>query len=201
MTRRTIQLLILRPVLFLLGLRVRGRAHLETGGPAIVIANHNSHLDTAALLAAVPNHLIPRVHPAAATDYFLRNRMLSWISLHLIGIIPVDRSGVHPDPLAECSRALGRGEIVVLFPEGSRGEPDVPQRFRRGIAHLMAAHPEVPVIPVHIRGAATVLPKGAKIPLPMGIEVTVGRPVQAPSAMSIAATTGLVEKAVWDLAV
>lgn len=198
--RRVIQLLLLRPMMFLLGLQVQGRANLDLPGPAIVVANHNSHMDTAALLAAVPNGALPRVHPAAAADYFLKRRVLAWISVHIIGIVPVDRSGATADPLENCNTALRRGEIVIIFPEGSRGEPGVAQHFKRGIAHLLNANPGVPLIPVHIEGAGHVLPKGSKVPIPLGIEVTVGEPIRSAAPLPIAEATRLVEEAVWSLA-
>jgi 1-acyl-sn-glycerol-3-phosphate acyltransferase len=198
--RRLIQLLVLRPTMFLLGLQVQSRANLDVRGPAIVVANHNSHLDTAALLAAVPNKALPRVHPAAAADYFLKSKLLAWISIRIIGIVPVDRTGATVDPLEDCSAALRRGEIVVIFPEGSRGEPGVAQHFKRGIAHLLNANPGVPLIPVHIEGAGRVLPKGSKVPVPLGIDVTVGEPMWPAVPMPIAETTRLVEEAVWNLA-
>ena len=198
--RRIIQLLVLRPMMFVLGLQVQGRVSLGLSGPAIVVANHNSHMDTAALLAAVPNGSLPRVHPAAAADYFLKSKLLAWISIHIIGIVPVDRTGATGDPLEDCNAALRRGEIVIIFPEGSRGEPGVPQQFRRGIAHLLNANPRIPLIPVHIEGAEHVLPKGAKVPIPLGINVTVGEPLWPSVPMPIAETTQLVEEAVWSLA-
>lgn len=198
--RRIIQLCLLRPVMVLLGLQVEGEENLDVTGPAIVVANHNSHLDTAALFAAVPNRAISRVHPAAAADYFLKNRLLAWISLHVIGIVPVDRSGLHTDPLASCGAALRRGEILVIFPEGSRGEAEVAQHFKRGIAHLVRANPGVPVIPVHIHGAGHVLPRGSKIPVPLGIDLIIGKPMHLDTTLPVAEATRRVEEAVWSLA-
>mgnify|MGYP001813509603 CR=1 FL=1 len=198
--RRIIQAVALRPIMRLLGLHIRGRNHLDIPGPAILVANLNSHVDTAALMAAVPNRILPRVRPAAAADYFLRNRFAAWLSTRLVGIVAVDRCGTTEDPLRGCTAALRRGEIVIVFPEGTRGQPEVPQPFRRGVAHLIRANPDVPVIPIRIVGAGRVLPKGARFPRHLGIQVTVGTPLSLEPSGPIAATTESVEEAVWSLA-
>ncbi len=71
--RRLFAILVLRPVaIMMLGMTVRGRENLPTVGPAIVIANHNSHLDTLVLLSLMPYRHIDIVRPVAAADYFLK---------------------------------------------------------------------------------------------------------------------------------
>ena len=84
---------VVRPVLTLmLGAHVRRRDLLPTRGPAIIVANHNSHLDTLTILAMFRLRDLPRLRPAAAADYFLRSRLGAWFALNIIGIIP-DRAG------------------------------------------------------------------------------------------------------------
>ncbi len=197
--RRFLHLAVVRPAMAILGLRVVGRRRLDVCGPAIVVANHNSHIDTAALLAAFPGRTVARVRPAAAADYFLRNKPLAWFVTRIVGIVPVNRSGGAESALRWCGEALRRGDIVVLFPEGTRGKPGQASRFRRGVAVLAAEHPDVPLIPVHIAGAGDVLPKGSWLPIPMGVELTVGEPITASRSLPATMLTARIERAVWNL--
>lgn len=171
--------LVARPViLFWLGMTVRHRERLPTRGPAIVAANHNSHLDTVALLSLFPLDRVPLVRPVAAADYFMKAGFMRWFSLNVVGIIPVIRGGVAQgvDPLDECYRALERDEILLIFPEGTRGEPEQMADLKSGISYLAKRFPNVPVFPVFMRGLGKSMGKGTFIPIPFFVDVFVGRP-------------------------
>jgi len=173
-------LFIVRPVVYLmLGLNVQQRELLPTKGPAILAANHNSHLDTLALMALYPLSALHRLRPVAAADYFLRNRFTSWLSLNLIGIIPLDRQGqVDKDKVFEqCQQALGDDQILLLFPEGSRGDPEQLQPLRKGIYHLARCHAGTTVTPIALHGLGRALPKGGSMIVPFNCDVVIGSPL------------------------
>ena len=177
--KRTLQyvffLLIVRPVLLIvLGMNVRGRECLPEKGPAVIVANHNSHLDTLTLMALFPLKDLHRLRPAAAADYFLANKWLKWFAFNIINIIPLTRGGVRKNPLADLEAALDRDEILLLFPEGSRGEPEKRAEFKRGVAFLAKARPEVPVYPVFMHGLGKALPRGSFILVPFNCDVFAG---------------------------
>lgn len=173
--------LVIRPVLLiLLGVNLRGREKLPASGPAVLAANHNSHLDTLTLIALFPLRDLPRIRPVAAMDYFLKNRFLAWFATNIIGILPIDRqSGAREgaNPLAACEEALARGDILILFPEGSRGEPERLSGFKKGIAHLARGCPGVPVFPIFMHGLGRALPKGSFILVPFNCDIAVGDPL------------------------
>ena len=173
-------LLVAYPVVLLwLGLHVRHRERLPLRGPALVVANHNSHLDILVLLSLFPLLGIARVQPVAAADYFLRNRFLKWFSLHLVGIIPIARSltNLESHPLDGCFQALERGQILIIFPEGTRGETERMAQLKYGIWYLAKRFPQVPVIPVFMHGLGKSMPKGSWLPLPLFIRIAIGKPL------------------------
>ncbi|WP_042283227.1 lysophospholipid acyltransferase family protein [Citrobacter sedlakii] len=173
--RTLFTLCVVWPVIWLwLGLRVRHRERLPTHGPAIIVANHNSHMDVFALLSLFSLRRQGQVHPVAAADYFLRNKWMAWFALNILNIIPVMRKGGDANPLARCEQALREGKTLILFPEGTRGEPGKLAPLKSGLWHLSQRFPEVPIIPVWLTGTERVMAKGNRIPLPLFIDVSIG---------------------------
>lgn len=172
--------LVVRPLtLVILGLNVRNRGRLPEAGPAVLVANHNSHLDVVTLMSMFPLRMLPKLRPVAAQDYFFRNALLKWFALRIIGILPIDREmrSRRRDPLSGINESLQRGEMVILFPEGSRGLPEQLGDFKFGVAHVAKKNPEVPVVPVFMHGLGKILPRGEALLVPFFVDVFVGEPV------------------------
>jgi 1-acyl-sn-glycerol-3-phosphate acyltransferase len=82
-----------------------------------------------------------------------------------------------PDPIQMMVDVLEKGESLILFPEGSRGEPEKFQKFKRGVGLVLEKCPDVPYIPVYMKGLGKILPKGDAIPVPFDSYMHVGKPV------------------------
>lgn len=172
-------LLIVRPLtLIVLGIHIRHRERLPEKGPAILVANHNSHLDTLVMMTLFPLRMLNRIRPVAAADYFLKNRWLAWFSLNIMHIIPLRRKGgqKNRDLFQGITTALAQGDLVILYPEGSRGEPERLQKYKSGIYHLARECPDVPIYPIFMHGLGKALPKGDPILVPFFCDVFVGEP-------------------------
>ncbi len=178
--RRAAIVVLFRPLARIFtGADIIGRQRLPLKGPAILVANHASHVDTLLLLTIYPSKALDRVRPAAAADYFLKGALMSWFSRRILNIVPVarDRVAAGDDVLAPARAALAAGDILLVFPEGTRGDGEELAKLKNGVSRLVAAFPDAPVIPIWLQGAARVLPKGAAVPVPMNCTVLVGEPV------------------------
>jgi len=170
----------------LLGLQVRHPERLPTHGPAILVANHNSHLDALVLMALYPLNMAPRLRPVANEQYFLQQHpALAWFARRVLNIIPVACQSQLRDSreiadyrafLHRCDAALTQHQILILFPEGSRGQPESLSEFHSGIAHLAKRHPTVPVVPIFLQGFGKAMPKGDPLLVPFVCQVAIGLP-------------------------
>lgn len=168
------------PVLRLLRPTVTGLAGVPDDRGVVLAANHVSNLD---------NYLLSSVSPRPV--WYLGKRELARGLLGAFniatGMVPVDRGSGDHAALDRIVGLLRAGEIVAVFPEGTRSPTGELFRFRSGvarIAHLSAS----PVVPVGIVGTATVWPRRGRPhlrrPRPGVLEVHFGAAVDPPSEAS-----------------
>ncbi|MDS1269514.1 lysophospholipid acyltransferase family protein [Lipingzhangella sp. LS1_29] len=124
-------------------------------GPCVVVANHSSHADTPALLAALGARRSVAV--AAAADHWFARPLRSIACRLLVGGFPVRRDGGGGADLTAASWILLSGGIVVVYPEGTRSRGGDLGHFHSGAARL-AAHAGVPMIPAAVSGTRSLCP-------------------------------------------
>ena len=145
---------------------------------SIVIANHNSHLDVFVLFSLFPLIRISKVRAVAAGDYFSAG-FKGFGARYFFNALLIERKGgVSPaEALKPVEEALERGESLLIFPEGTRGEPGVLSPFKPGIGALMESFPDVPVYPVCLKGIAKTMPRDSYLPVPFSVKVNRLEPV------------------------
>jgi 1-acyl-sn-glycerol-3-phosphate acyltransferase len=161
------------------GTTVRYSGRAPAPGPRVYFANHGSHLDFVVLWSCLPRALRPRTRPVAAADYWERSSIRRRIA-RLFNPVLIDRraSDRRANALEAMAGALGAGDSLILFPEGTRGRDGEVSRFRGGLYGLARRRPDVELVPVSIDGLDRVLPKGAWLPAPLPSTVTFGPPLQ-----------------------
>jgi 1-acyl-sn-glycerol-3-phosphate acyltransferase len=187
---------------------VRAEVRLEVAGverltglgeqAAVLTPNHTSHLDTAALLTALPADLRGRTVVAAAADYFFTSWWKAAGTALAFGTVPIERRGGAPTTTP--ARLLADGWNVVVFPEGTRSADGWPSRFRPGAAAL-ALSAGAPVVPVAVRGSHQAMPRGRSWPAPgrPRVRVRFGDPVWARPGEDARALTARVQAEVARL--
>ncbi len=155
------------------GFRVTGSAPYEA---MVVAANHQSHADTPALLAAMPAPYKPVV--VAADDYWFGSGWRRSLLAFAIGGVPVDRvsGGGYASLVAGAEKVLGAGSSLLVFPEGTRSLDGTLGPLHGGALRL-AREFEVPLLPIAVVGTHSLLPKRGR-PRPGPVEVRVGTAIQ-----------------------
>ena len=158
---------------------IEGIENIPRSGPALVAFNHIAYLDP--LAAAYVIDRAKRIPRFLAKHELFEDKRIAWV-LKGAKQIPV-RRGTQDAPMALDSAlaAVERGEIIVIFPEGTiTKDPELhPMEGKTGISRL-AIQSGAPVIPAAVWGTANIWPKGyAKRWRPrQDIAVRVGKPVE-----------------------
>lgn len=153
------------------GLRIEGREHIPETGAAILAANHRSFLDPVIIGVAVRRPL----HFMAKEELF-RFRLFAWF-LRAYQAFPVGRGRADLQAIKQAVSVLQEGELVLIFPEGTRGDGRRLGPAKPGIG-LIAARSHAPVVPAFHRGTERALPRGAWIPRPHRVTVRFGPPLR-----------------------
>ncbi|WP_040164130.1 lysophospholipid acyltransferase family protein [Microbacterium gorillae] len=156
---------------------VTGRVHIPRTGAAILASNHLSFADSIFL----PLMIDRPVSFLAKSDYFTGKGIKGWATRMFFkgtGQLPIDRSGgkASEASLNTGLRVLGRGDLLGIYPEGTRSPDGHLYRGRTGIAR-MALEAKVPVVPVIMVDTDTMMPIGQRMPRIQRVGVVIGEPL------------------------
>ncbi|ADG82443.1 lysophospholipid acyltransferase family protein [Thermincola potens] len=127
------------------GFKIIGRENQVPSGPVIVVSNHVSNWDPLALGTA----LTRQVHFMAKDELF-RNFLLAWL-LRKLGVIPVKRGRTAKSAIVESLKVLKKGEVLGIFPEGTRNLTGEILKPNAG-AVMLALRARAPILPVALSG-------------------------------------------------
>ena len=156
----------------ILGYRVRhsGLHHIPPEGGVLVVSNHQSHFDPPLVGIGCPRRM-----NYVARDTLFRFAPLGWL-LSSVDSIPIDREGIGLGGIKESLKRLKRGEMVLIFPEGTRSPDGEIRPFRPGFTAL-AVRSKAAILPVAIDGAFATWPRWKRFPGLGRIRVHFGEPI------------------------
>lgn len=154
-----------------------GRGNVPRNGAAILASNHLSVSDSIFLPLLIDRPM----SFLAKSDYFTGRGLKGWATKNFMkatGQIPIDRSGgkASEASLNTGLQVLGRGDLLGIYPEGTRSPDGKLYRGRTGLAR-MALEAKVPVIPVVMVDTDTAMPIGRTIPRVVRVGIVIGEPL------------------------
>lgn len=142
----------------------------------ILAANHQSHLDEiATAYLCIPR----RFHFIGQTDSFKGfGRIFIHIFYFLLGVIPLDRKSEESRKkvIKEAIKALKKGDILIIYPEGTRTRTGKIGEGKLGVARIFLKT-GAPILPVALKGTFELMPPGKKPKIKKMIEINIGKPL------------------------
>lgn len=168
--------LIMNPFLkVLIGAQYYTNKSLHENDQYVLIANHYSHVDTAAILSLLPWKKVALTHPVAAMDYFGKNWITSIFFKYTMNVVLINRkSADKQEAVNTMISTLDQGHNLIIFPEGSRSTTNDINDFKTGVVRVLKSRPNIVYIPILIKDSLMILPKGDPIVVPHNFKVIVG---------------------------
>ena len=156
---------------------VVGAENIPRTGPVILASNHLSFIDSIFLPLVVRR----RISFLAKSDYFVGRTLGGWAVKHFLlgtGMLPIDRSGgkASEASLNTGLRVLAQGNVLGIYPEGTRSPDGTLYRGRTGVARMILEG-NVPVVPVAMIDTEKIMPQGTTIPKVQRLGIVIGEPL------------------------
>ncbi len=166
-------------VVFLLWFRMRseGRDGVPASGPVLLVANHASYLDP----PLVGMNCRREVNFLAQAGLAKFGPLRWW--MRQVGVTLIDRDAPSKEALRLIAESLGAGEVVGIFPEGTRSADGAVAPFKSGVEFLVR-RTGATVVPVGLDGAQRAWPRRAWLPRPRKIVVRYGEPWPADKVLA-----------------
>jgi long-chain acyl-CoA synthetase len=166
--------------------KVSGMENLPSGGPYLLCSNHQSYIDPLLLGSALPWSIFQKAFAVGTSEIFGAGFM-RWLARQLrvvvldpdANLVPAMRAGAF---------GLKHGRVLILYPEGERTNDGSLRVFRKGAA-ILSIHTRAPIVPIAIEGFYDAWPRHKKFPKFGPLEMTIGKPMQPPSASEASEAT------------
>lgn len=168
---RVLRVTVAKFLMLLFRTTVEGAEHIPPGG-ALLAGNHVSYMDPVLLWCASPRP----VHFMAKSELW-DSRFIAWV-LPRLWAFPVNRGEADRTAITTATELLKSGELVGVFPEGSRAkEEQVELGSAHGGAAFIALRADAPMVPVAFTGTEKVWPRGQRLPRLARTHIRIGAPV------------------------
>ena len=157
----------------LLPLKYSGVEKLPREAPFILCPNHQSFLDGPLLISTLPKRVIDKIFILGYPDYW-EGPVMGFFG-KLSRIVEIDGSANLVQALQTGAVGLRKGRVLLVFPEGTRTIDGKIAEFKKGAA-ILACELGVPIVPVGLKGAHEMWPRGGNFRL-HPVEVHFGDPI------------------------
>ncbi len=159
-------------------IRCRGHGRVPTEGGVLVCSNHQSFLDPVLLGIG-----FQRPCNYLARETLFRVGFFAWL-IDFVDAIPLDREGGGLRGLKETLKRLKRGEMVLIFPEGTRSRDGDITPLKPGFL-VLARRSGAALLPLALDGAFDAWPRTAWLPKPGVVRVCIGEPIAPETARTL----------------
>jgi 1-acyl-sn-glycerol-3-phosphate acyltransferase len=166
-------------------LTVEGRENLPEP-PFVICSNHASHIDSSMLMMAL-DMSFKKIGLIAAKDYFFDQSHRFFLH-YMMNLVPIARgagSGAIRDSIIACRSFLASGgEVLIIYPEGTRATSDKISHFKEGAA-ILSHELGLPMVPACVYHSRECLPKGSYMLRPTKLKVRFGNPVRVSDFLNV----------------